>query len=185
MYTYTHLPLRSLLLPPRQPPTFLWGWDHPLEHFGPSRGHVFKTTDSPSCRSHQQSIAPRFGVKVHKHRPLPHWNMDWLDGVQVLCRQPLQWVHEFSSPVCRSCCSCPWLGLVAKGIIEKPHVWLSAPLDYSLHFGETWGLLSIGREKLLTCTVRLHHFVRATQANICATAGRVKLAVTAWLQGLP
>lgn len=34
--------------------------------------------------------------------PLPHlyWNKDWLDLVQILCKQsPALWVHEWSSPV--------------------------------------------------------------------------------------
>lgn len=43
--------------------------------------------DAPCPNSHQLSIAPQLGVGP-RAPPTPCWNIDRLDLMQVLCRQP-------------------------------------------------------------------------------------------------
>lgn len=65
------------------------GWGTPL-----------KKTGSHFSSSHQLSRAPKGIEECHVNFPHSCQNVDWLDLVQVFCKQPwLLWVHEHSNPV--------------------------------------------------------------------------------------
>lgn len=75
----------------------MWEWGYPLCCAKPSRSHNLKLT-LPTPSSCQLSTSElREGCRS-RH---PHWDADWFDHVQVLCKQPMgmsSWVQVLLCP---------------------------------------------------------------------------------------
>lgn len=61
------------------------GWGHLLEHGQPTRAQIPKVVATSQQLS---SVDPQIGVGTHVPLPHPHWNVGWLDPLQILCSQP-------------------------------------------------------------------------------------------------